>query len=291
MHELADNMAYDYVSEKQVAVERVDLFAAGFACKGWSTLNGSRDELGTVIAGSKGASGESARGCLKAIEKLRPAVIIFENVKQIDTKAPASGVDEMKKSDLDYLKTELARMNYRLATFRIKAEAYGSPSNRDRLYFVGTRDIADELPDSPLAAKVASLPLGQAAVDIPAPRWAAEMQHMLNVMVKSPQYPVTEFLFGCAHPEVVRCLRERTTPVPKAQAAPKANVAGKAQAAPKAKDSSGAAAEKEVQGCDVKNYQYFMEANLNWPLDPTANPELAKALAYLPERPGVCQSY
>ncbi len=255
----------------------MDLFVAGFACKGWSSLNGSRDEPGTVIAGGKGASGESANGCLRAIAKLRPAVILLENVKQIASTAAGSGVDE--KSDLDYLKTELARMGYRLASFRIRAEAFGSPANRDRLYFVGTRDIADELPDSPLAAKVASIPQGQAAVDIPAPMWADEMQHLLTVMAKSSQYPVAEFLFDCDHPEVVRCLHERAASavVPKARAV-------------QAKDSSSAAKEKEVRESEVKNYQYFMEAGLDWPLDPTAHPELAKALASLPERPGVCQS-
>jgi site-specific DNA-cytosine methylase len=273
VHDLAAGRAHDYISDSVVEVPKVDIWIAGFSCKGWSSLNQDRESVGSLIAGNKGSSGESANGCLAAIAQLKPPIIIMENVKQI---ASASAADD--SSDLDFLRTQLARLGYRIAVFRLRAETFGSPCNRDRLYIVGTLDPADG-PGSVLAAAVANVEVDKAVQNLPQPDWEAPMRMLLEAMMMPDQYPVEQFLLPDDHPEVIRCLQESTKPPPaKAPPAKKARPAAKSTPAPQA------AAEKEPQDFQIKNYQYFMNAGLPWPPTLADNPKLASALAYLPER-------
>ena len=102
------------------------MFVASFECDSYSSLNPFRADGPGSIAGDRG-SGKTANACIRAVEKLRPAVFLGENVRQL---AAARGAGP---SDLEVFRQRLSAINYALGDFRVRAEDFGSPSPRDRI--------------------------------------------------------------------------------------------------------------------------------------------------------------
>lgn len=103
----------------------LDIYCAGFPCKDFSFLNGSRQCL-------SGPNAKVFHGVCNYIKYKQPAVFILENVDGITKK------DRHGRSPLHDVMAFLRSIKpYRVRWFRLPTQNYYLPQCRNRIYFVG----------------------------------------------------------------------------------------------------------------------------------------------------------
>lgn len=115
---------------REVPVEDIpdcDILTAGFPCQPFSNAGsrkGVNDSRGTLYL-----------ECLRIIERKRPKVVVFENVKGLLSSKHQNG-----KKLIDVIKTDLEKLGYNVNYKVLNASDYGVPQNRHRLILVAIID-------------------------------------------------------------------------------------------------------------------------------------------------------
>lgn len=148
---------------------------AGFPCTSRSKLNRGRAETVGCCQASEGATGEGYRTVSKCIRQHRPKVVILENVLGL-SQASNSG----DKSDSSFIEDDLASMGYWGEWVIVQATEYGSPVERERMFFLGVHEAHD--PDGSAGSLLREVMRGlksdplDARACLVAPSWARGVQ-------------------------------------------------------------------------------------------------------------------
>lgn len=105
-------------------IPECDIITAGFPCQPFSNAGNRK--------GIHDSRGMLYQECLRIIEKKKPKVIVFENVKGL---LSTKYVDGRKLGDV--ICSDLDDMGYNVKYDLINASDYGVPQNRQRVIFVG----------------------------------------------------------------------------------------------------------------------------------------------------------
>ena len=114
----------------------IDLYVCGFPCQPFST-SGKKE-------GFKHRSGNVFWSCLDVIEKKQPKYFILENVKGLLGHDKPVGTKRGKYGNtFNIIWTallELEKYGYKVQWKVMNTRDYGIPQNRERVYFVGTKE-------------------------------------------------------------------------------------------------------------------------------------------------------
>jgi hypothetical protein len=114
--QLTQARIWDINQKRWIRPPACDVLNVGFSCKSFSLLNNkNRDGVhDAAIAEGRGCSGETARYALAYIRKVRPPVVLIENVPQLAKgyyqQESRKEVDQ--RSNLFVLTSQLAEMGY-----------------------------------------------------------------------------------------------------------------------------------------------------------------------------------
>ncbi|MGL4652449.1 DNA cytosine methyltransferase [Cetobacterium sp.] len=106
--------------------KEIDLIIGGPPCQGFSGLNRWNKDL------ENDPRNELFREFLRFVEELRPKVILIENVRQILT----SNKGKVKEA----IYAVLNELGYSVESTVLNASDFGVPQNRNRAFFIGTRN-------------------------------------------------------------------------------------------------------------------------------------------------------
>ena len=112
------------------------VMTAGFPCTSRSKANNARAKNAACITEGTGETGKGCRWMLDAVKRIRPELLIMENVATL-----ADG--ELGKTDLDVISARLAELDYWCWWRVFDAEAYGSPAARTRVYGMAVHARSD----------------------------------------------------------------------------------------------------------------------------------------------------
>lgn len=104
-----------------------DIITAGFPCQPFSNAGNRK--------GVYDARGELYLECLRIIERKKPRVVLFENVKGLLSSKHQSG-----KKLIDVIKEDLENLGYQVNYSVVNASDYGVPQNRERMILVAIRN-------------------------------------------------------------------------------------------------------------------------------------------------------
>lgn len=104
-----------------------DIITAGFPCQPFSNAGNRK--------GVYDARGELYLECLRIIERKKPRVVLFENVKGLLSSKHQSG-----KKLIDVIKEDLENLGYQVNYNVVNASDYGVPQNRERMILVAFRN-------------------------------------------------------------------------------------------------------------------------------------------------------
>jgi hypothetical protein len=125
--------AYDCRSGSFQRVPFTDIFVGGFVCKFKSGFNSRRGVGGANCCQTgEGSTGLSYTAVMSFIRKVKPRVVILENVKNLSLKASNSD-----QSDKDFILNELRGAGYAARDFLTDARTVGSLQKRTRWYLIG----------------------------------------------------------------------------------------------------------------------------------------------------------
>lgn len=201
----------DIMSVREEDIPDCDILTAGFPCQPFSNAGNRK--------GVHDSRGMLYKECLRIIEKKRPKVIVFENVKGLLSTKYIDGrkLVDVIVEDLSNLDGIGYNVDYKL----INASDYGVPQNRQRVLFIGIRkdlnvdfvfpkkmdkeglavgnilDIPDDVPnqvDWPLSPQamemIEYIPEGGSWKDVPYERLAPRFRKIRDNMKKyhSPNF-------------------------------------------------------------------------------------------------------
>jgi len=115
--------ANDMMNAARLAPGELDVLIGGPPCQAYSVYNhqrGTHDERATLF-----------REYLKLVRGLKPKWVVMENVTGITSIANGTVVDTIK--------AEFEELGYRIDYAILKAEEYGVPQERRRIFFIGTK--------------------------------------------------------------------------------------------------------------------------------------------------------
>lgn len=129
--EMAAASGRDAISGECVGLLRGALYAFGFECDSISSLNRDTAANRGCVARRQGKTGETCHKVMSFIKAIRPPLFILENVKNLN--APnGSG-----KTDQQELVAQLNLLGYMVSAVLLRAEEYGIPQHRHRIYLIG----------------------------------------------------------------------------------------------------------------------------------------------------------
>ena len=107
-------------------LENIDLLVGGFPCQDISVAGKQKG-----IVANKTRSGLMYE-MMRIIEKIKPKIVIAENVKNI--------LSEKHRPQLKELCVFLNKQGYSVTMDMLNAKDYGIPQNRERVFIIGVRD-------------------------------------------------------------------------------------------------------------------------------------------------------
>ena len=125
------------IQKKAVRVKPLDIFIAGFSCKGPSGLNSQRGKKKHSCQTGEGETGETWTGVEAFLRAHRPSIVLLENVKQLANAPRDSNGNISGLSDSAHILQSLSEMGYCARSPKLEALDYGSLTKRERLYFIG----------------------------------------------------------------------------------------------------------------------------------------------------------
>lgn len=117
----------DITTVREDEIPDCDIITAGFPCQPFSNAGNRK--------GVYDARGELYLECLRIIEKKKPRVVLFENVKGLLSSKHQSG-----KKLIDVIKEDLETLGYKVNYKVVNASDYGVPQNRERMILVAFRN-------------------------------------------------------------------------------------------------------------------------------------------------------
>ena len=134
----------DILSVEEDEIPEGDILTAGFPCQPFSNAGNRK--------GVHDSRGLLYKECLRIIEKKKPKVIVFENVKGLLSTKHIDGrnLADVIMEDLTGINGDGYNVTYQL----INASDYGVPQNRQRVLFIGVRnDVGKEFSFPPKQSK------------------------------------------------------------------------------------------------------------------------------------------
>ena len=126
MHQNFNHDIYHCDIKKLKLPQRVDVIVAGFPCQAFSVAgyrNGLNDERGAIFF-----------DMMKIIRKIKPKVILLENVKNLTTHSQGQTIQIILK--------EIEKAGYVVKYDVLNTCKYSNiPQNRERVYIVGFQDV------------------------------------------------------------------------------------------------------------------------------------------------------
>ncbi|NJM34825.1 MAG: DNA cytosine methyltransferase [Rhodomicrobium sp.] len=120
---IGDLTSEDFLKATGLERGQLDILAGGPPCQAFSVYNHKR--------GLHDARSELFRDYLRIVEGLQPKWIVMENVTGILSCGAGRAVEDIRES--------LERLGYNVEMRTLKAEEYGVPQERRRVFFVGNR--------------------------------------------------------------------------------------------------------------------------------------------------------
>lgn len=176
--DLGNDRAYDILSGVDKPIPDCHVWVYGSECDNLSTLNSSTRQQGSISSGAPNKSGQTAAGCLRYVEKHKPAVVVIENVANMDAGS------QFRESDKEYLERVLKSHGYSVFTRLMDARQSGCPQSRNRWYILAFLKPGE----SQEAAGVKNI------------------HATLNSVQLDTTWPIESFLLPDDHPEVQRVL-------------------------------------------------------------------------------------
>ena len=139
------------VTGLEADVPAVDIFIAGFVCKSVSSENNQRDTHGTCIAAGTGKTGSTFDGLRRFVEKVRPKIVICENVVGLLKRTCG------ERPQIVDVGEAFQCLGYNFAYRHVDAKMYLLPQRRNRVWMWAIRkDISAAPADSaaPAASRV-----------------------------------------------------------------------------------------------------------------------------------------
>jgi len=175
---LANDVAFDVVSNTFAPVAPCDILIAGTSCKDASRLNMHHGErLNSVDAGSHSA-GSTFQGLARLCRRMgcRCRLVLLENVvdlKRIDR--------QTGRSNLDGVRDALEVCGFRFHSKEFSASDMGLPQARVRLYMAGTRDAGGLVTSGGFASSVVDL-IAERAEKVPLERFLLSGEDHFELM-------------------------------------------------------------------------------------------------------------
>ena len=178
IHDLHQSHAKDAITAELRPVADIDMFACGFECVSISNLNCHGSEFrGDCVQRNEGKTGTTGRSCLEFIKAHTPTVLWLENIRNLLT------TSKNGKKDLDVIIEVLQSLGYACDYKILKANEYGSPQHRDRLYIW------------------AVLVSHHSVKKADPPAWFGNIARFLDALKIEP-LPLADFLFSNEHDSV-----------------------------------------------------------------------------------------
>lgn len=133
------------VTGLEADVPAVDIFIAGFVCKSVSSENNQRGTHGACIAAGTGKTGSTFEGLRRFVEKVRPKIVICENVVGL-LKRTCGGHPQI----VDVAEAFLL-LGYHFAYRHVDAKMYLLPQRRHRVWMWAIRK---DISAAPAASRV-----------------------------------------------------------------------------------------------------------------------------------------
>ena len=151
---LGDIDGRDITTVPEDDIPDCDIITAGFPCQPFSNAGNRK--------GVYDARGELYLECLRIIDRKKPRVVLFENVKGLLSSKHQSG-----KKLIDVIKEDLENIGYQVNYSVVNASDYGVPQNRERMILVAIRsDIGKVFEFPPIQEDKSQLTLRH-ILDIP----------------------------------------------------------------------------------------------------------------------------
>ena len=229
-----------------------DAFIAGVECDSISALNRDRSQnFDCAIEEASGQptrTGDTARSAMGFLEKRRPPLAIFENVKQLAC-AGKSG-----QSNLDWLISRASQLGYHVVHMALSALSFGVPQQRDRMYiicvFVGGTPHQSKLghdESTPVEAE---------------PGWVHDLRAFIHSM-NIPSLDLHEFLLPDSDPEVASANAALCQPAPAKKL--KRKRVGALPEDGGDLEAGGKGATANVMKFEVEHLEFYSQAKVAWP--------------------------
>ena len=174
--ELADDQAFDYISQQKAPVPRgLFMFTFGFCCTDLSNLNNhSSGYKQDCLDTGAGKTGKTWKGNMSFVEVDMPMIVMMENV-------PAS----LKGRNFVQMQTDLVRAGYSLAEVLQNSSESGVPQDRWRAWFVALRN------------------------DCCSPGWRSLFIGLTQALKLQQVMPLQRFILPCSHPYVEAVMKHK----------------------------------------------------------------------------------
>lgn len=120
---------FDDVTQTRQILPTVDIVVAGFSCKDASRASIHHGSRLDVVSTGGGTTGRTFQALLRVVAKLRPGLVLMENVPTLADIDKASGL-----SNLDRVKLAFDEIDYALVFHCFDVADVGVPNTRRRLY-------------------------------------------------------------------------------------------------------------------------------------------------------------
>lgn len=132
----------------------------GFSAAGRAKRKNLKSSLGRIQCGSNSESNNLSKTFLKFVEKIKPAVFIFENVDAMENYEGGTFFTEILE--------RISDINYEPYSMVLNAVNYGVPQNRNRIFVAGVRkDIRGELLFPSKSTSLKMITVREAIGDLP----------------------------------------------------------------------------------------------------------------------------
>ena len=245
--------AYDCISGTCKHVPHVDVALGGTECDMCSTLNHSCATSHGCVKAGRGGSGETADGYLAYIDKTKPLICGWENVRNVDARPNFTG-----ETDWTYVSKRLNKAGYATVRFALDTKDVGVPQSRLREWLFG------------FLVSTAAVP--QEVDGWKSPQWRNDMMLALETtkVPKRVLYDLDDFLLDDGDWRVRRWLQQRNTIMAK-------------------KSDKELAATLSSKKYESEHLDCYMDVGAVWPA--VMDDEFQRATGHLPRRQQECAWY
>jgi site-specific DNA-cytosine methylase len=134
--DLRTGTAFNYITNQDTSVPKVDIVIAGFVCKSVSSENNDREKFANCIKEAIGKTGETFDGVMGYVTKYRPRIVVCENVTGLVKKN--RGAEPV----IEHVKASFNKVGYAFAHRVLDSRNYLLPQRRNRCWmwaFDGTQ--------------------------------------------------------------------------------------------------------------------------------------------------------